>query len=103
MIAWVGVNVKGITGKLLANVLDEALITVNKNMIPFDTESPFVTSGIRIGAPAVTTRGMKEPEMIMIANWIADISENIEDKALIAKIKAEVIALTRHFPLPQFI
>jgi len=94
---------KGITGKLLANVLDEALITVNKNMIPFDPESPFVTSGIRIGAPAVTTRGMKEPEMITIANWIADISENIEDKALIAKIKAEVIALTRHFPLPQFI
>ena len=94
---------KGITGKLLANVLDEALITVNKNMIPFDTESPFVTSGIRIGAPAVTTRGMKEAEMVMIADWIADISENIEDKVMIAKIKAEVIALTRHFPLPQFI
>ncbi len=94
---------KGITGKLLSNKLDEALITVNKNMIPGDPETPFVTSGIRIGTPAVTTRGMGEAEMRVIANWIADISENIEDDAVIARVRAEVQELTRKFPLPQLV
>ena len=94
---------KGITGKLLSNVLDEALITVNKNMIPGDPESPFVTSGIRIGTPAVTTRGMGADEMVKIANWIADIAENYENEEVIQRVKAEVVELTRNFPLPQLV
>ncbi len=94
---------KGITGKLLSNVLDDALITVNKNMIPADPESPFVTSGIRIGTPAVTTRGMGETEMKQIANWIADIAENIDNEEVISRIREEVKTLTRNFPLPQLV
>lgn len=90
------------TGKIVATILDKAKITVNKNMIPFDPEKPFVTSGIRIGTPAVTTRGMKEAEMTKIADWINRAVAVQEDDAALAKIAEEVVALTRAFPLPQF-
>ena len=94
---------KGITGKIAATALDKADITVNKNMIPFDPESPFVTSGIRVGSPAVTTRGMKEPEMVRIAELIAKVIDNIDDETMPEKVAAEVFELTRPYPLPQFV
>ncbi|WP_322608085.1 ribose 5-phosphate isomerase B [Pontiella agarivorans] len=90
----------GVTGKDAAIALDKAAITVNKNAIPFDTKSPFVTSGIRIGTPAVTTRGMKEEEMVKIANFIKRAIRNADDDAVLAQIKEEVIALTAAFPIP---
>jgi glycine hydroxymethyltransferase len=90
----------GLTGKDAAEALDHAGITVNKNGIPFDKKSPFVTSGIRLGTPAMTTRGMKEPEMKQIAKWIGQILKAPEDTALQEKIRAEVIALTAGFPVP---
>jgi RpiB/LacA/LacB family sugar-phosphate isomerase len=89
----------GVTGKDAAIALDKAAITVNKNAIPFDTKSPFVTSGIRIGTPAVTTRGMKEPEMEKIAEFIKRAIRNSGNEAVLAQIKAEVIALTAAFPI----
>ncbi len=94
---------KGSTGKETAAVLDKAAITVNKNMIPFDTEKPFVTSGIRIGTPAVTTRGMKEAEMSKIAAWIEEAVLNKNDEKALSRIAAEVGMLSSQFPLPQFI
>lgn len=90
----------GLTGKDAAEALDHAGITVNKNGIPFDKKSPFVTSGIRLGTPAMTTRGMKEPEMKQIASWIGQILKNPEDTALQQRIRAEVITLTAGFPVP---
>ncbi|KAI4453389.1 serine hydroxymethyltransferase [Holotrichia oblita] len=87
----------GITGKDLEHLLDEAHITVNKNGIPFDTAGPFITSGIRIGTPAVTTRGMKEAEMITIAEIIADLIKNKE--AAVEKSAKKVLALTTKYPL----
>ena len=90
------------TGKEVALVLDKAAITVNKNMIPFDPEKPFVTSGVRIGTPAVTTRGMKEAEMQSIASFInRAVDAKADDKALV-QIAAEVKAFTRAFPMPHF-
>lgn len=86
-----------ITGKELEALLDEAHITVNKNAIPFDTRSPFITSGIRVGTPAVTTRGMKEEEMVIIGNCIADIIEKKE--AAIAQVSEIVGKLCEKFPL----
>ncbi|MBR5145033.1 MAG: serine hydroxymethyltransferase, partial [Clostridia bacterium] len=86
-----------ITGKELEHLLDEAHITVNKNGIPFDKESPFVTSGIRIGTPAVTTRGMKEPEMVIIGEIIADLIKNKEEA--LERSSAKVLKLTQDFPL----
>ncbi len=93
---------KGVTGKVVANGLDVAMITVNKNMIPFDPEKPFVTSGIRVGTPAVTTRGMKEPEMVKIADFINRAVAVIEDEQALKAIGEEVKAFTRNFPLPHF-
>lgn len=87
----------GVTGKELEHLLDEARITVNKNAIPNDPEKPFVTSGVRIGTPAVTTRGMKEEEMRQIGNMIADIIEQKE--AAIEKVKANVILLCKKYPI----
>lgn len=89
----------GLTGKVAEKVLDEAGITVNKNTIPFDQESPFVTSGIRIGTPAVTSRGFKEEEMKEIGKIIADLLKNHEDEAATASAKERVKALTDKFPL----
>ncbi len=93
---------KNTTGKIAAAALDKAGITVNKNLIPFDPESPFVTSGLRIGTPAVTTRGMKEPEMKRIAQWIGRVVDHVDDEQVQAAVRAEVAAFTRNYPLPCF-
>ncbi|WP_297444247.1 serine hydroxymethyltransferase [Desulfurobacterium sp.] len=90
---------KGITGKEAEAALGKANITVNKNTIPFDTRSPFVTSGIRIGTPAVTTRGIKEQEARRIAQLIATVLKNINDDAVIAKVREEVIEICGKHPL----
>lgn len=89
----------GLTGKVAEHVLDEVGITVNKNTIPYDQESPFVTSGIRIGTPAVTSRGFKEEEMKEIGKIIADLLKNHEDEAAHASAKERVKALTDKYPL----
>lgn len=90
----------GITGREAEKWLDAANITVNKNGIPFDTKGPFVTSGIRVGTPAVTTRGMGAKEMGMIAGFIVDVLKSKGDEKTIAKVKEEVLSLTKRFPLP---
>lgn len=90
---------KGLTGKAADAYLGQAHITVNKNAIPNDPESPFVTSGIRIGSPAITTRGFKEAEAAAVANLIADILDNPTDESVIAATKAKVHALTSRFPV----
>ena len=90
---------KGLTGKAAEHALDRAAITVNKNTVPRETQSPFVTSGIRIGTPAVTTRGMKEPEMRVIAGLIDRALARPEDDRGLAKIRGEVRELVRGFPL----
>ena len=93
------VSVKGLTGKDAAAALDLAGITVNKNLIPFDTKSPFQASGIRIGTPAVTTRGMKEGEMKQIAALIHEVLSAISDETVVASVRKKVLALTQRFPL----
>ena len=80
-------------------MLDEVGITVNKNTIPFDTESPFITSGVRIGTPAVTTRGFKEEEMKEIASIIAMLLKNHEDESVKEEAKKRVAAITDRYPL----
>ena len=90
---------KGITGKDLDAALDRANITVNKNAVPNDPQSPFVTSGIRIGTPSITTRGFGKAEAAQVAAWICDIIDNMEDEALVDKIKGEVKELCRRFPM----
>ena len=91
---------KGITGKDAAAALDAAGIIVNKNTIPFDTESPFKTSGIRVGTASVTTRGMKEPEMVKIGTWIADVLDDIANVEVQARVKREAAELVAGFPVP---
>ena len=88
-----------LTGKVAEQALDRAGITVNKNTVPKETQSPFVTSGIRIGTPAVTTRGMGEPEMVRIAELIDRVLAAPTDEGVLAAVKADVHALTRNFPL----
>ena len=88
-----------VTGKDLEAALGNAFITVNKNSVPNDPKSPFVTSGIRIGTPAVTRRGFKEKEVTQIADWISQIIKNIEDQNLISEIKEEVKTLCSNFPV----
>ena len=90
---------KNITGKDLEKVLGSVNITVNKNSVPNDPASPFVTSGIRIGTPAVTTRGFKEKEIIQVSNWICEIINNFDDEKLQNNIKKEVSNLTDNFPV----
>ncbi len=89
----------GLTGKVSEKALDKAGITVNKNTIPFDKNKPLIASGIRIGTPAVTTRGMKEKEMEEIAEYIVDALKHTEDDNYLAKIKEKVISLTDRFPM----
>jgi len=97
----VDVKSKGFTGKEVQDLLDAVRITLNKNMIPFDQEKPMVTSGVRIGTPSVTTRGMGEPEMKEIASLISEALECRLDEAKLSAIRGRVQALTRRFPLYQ--
>ncbi len=88
-----------ITGKKVENILVEADITINKNMVPFDSRSPFQTSGIRIGTPAVTTRGLKEEHVVKIVDFIDEVISNIDDEQAIAGVRKKVNALMGDFPL----
>ena len=90
---------QGITGKALDAALGAAHITVNKNAVPNDPQSPFITSGIRIGTPSITTRGFRELECAQVAGWICDIIENIEDHSIIAAVKTRVTDLCRSYPM----
>ncbi len=90
---------KNITGKLAENALEKADITVNKNMVPFDDKSPFVTSGMRVGTAAITSRGFKETEMQQIVDLIDEVLSNPEDEQNLSEIKVKVQALVRNFPL----
>lgn len=88
-----------ITGKQVENLLVKADITVNKNMVPFDSRSPFQTSGIRVGTPAITTRGLKEAHMPIIVDFIDEVITNINDEAVIAKVKKQVVDMMSAYPL----
>jgi glycine hydroxymethyltransferase len=90
---------RNLTGKVLEQALDRAAITVNKNTVPRETQSPFVTSGIRVGTPAVTTRGMRESEMVRIAELIDRVAKTPEDASVTGAVRAEVKEMTRAFPL----
>ncbi|HSI52917.1 MAG TPA: serine hydroxymethyltransferase, partial [Ramlibacter sp.] len=95
----VDLRAKGITGKEAEAVLGDAHMTINKNAIPNDPEKPMVTSGVRIGTPALTTRGFKEEEARMTANLVADVLDNPRDPANIAAVRERVNALTKRFPV----
>ena len=90
-----------LSGKDAEHALEEAGMTVNKNTVPAETRSPFVTSGLRIGTPALTTRGMKEPEMLRIAGWIADVVDAPTDQSGIEATRAEVEEMCAEFPIYQ--
>jgi glycine hydroxymethyltransferase len=90
---------RNVTGKAVEAALDKAGITVNKNTVPFETQSPFVTSGIRIGTPAVTTRGFGSDEMKKIAAWINDVVDNVENEKVLSRIRGEVLELCGKYPL----
>jgi glycine hydroxymethyltransferase len=98
----VNLTTKGLTGKAAEEMLGRANITTNKNGVPFDQESPFVTSGIRIGTAAITARGYGDAEAEKVATWIADILDNPEDEATIGRVKEEVSALNKEFPIYDF-
>jgi glycine hydroxymethyltransferase len=98
-LALVDVFSKKVTGKHAQSALENAGITVNKNAIPFDTNPPMVASGIRIGTPAVTTRGLREPQMELIARWISEVLHHLEDESVQKRIRSQVEALTEKFPL----
>jgi glycine hydroxymethyltransferase len=91
---------KNLSGKEAESMLDKAGLSTNKNMIPFDTRKPLDPSGLRIGTAAVTTRGMKEREMVKIATWINDVIDNRENETNIQKIKKEITAFSKKFPVP---
>lgn len=90
---------KGITGKEADAALGRANITVNKNSVPNDPRSPFVTSGLRLGTPAATTRGFKEREITLLSNWVADVLDNVHDETNISRVKTQVLLLCREFPV----
>ena len=91
---------RGVTGKIAERALDAAGITVNKNMIPFDTRAPLDPSGIRIGTPALTTRGMREAEMRSIAGWIGEVLSHPDDAAIQSRVRGQVLELGKQFPAP---
>jgi glycine hydroxymethyltransferase len=93
------VHSRGMTGRDAENALEHAGITVNKNAIPFDPNPPMKAGGIRVGSPAVTTRGMREPEMVQIANWMAEVLAHIGDTAVQTRVRGEVAALAARFPM----
>jgi len=94
---------RGLTGRVMEQALDKAGLTVNKNAVPFDPQPPMVTSGIRLGTPAVTTRGFGPGEMVKIAEWIGRVARNPDDEAEISGIKGEIAELCKAFPLyPDF-
>ena len=95
----VNLTTKGVTGKAAEAALDRAGITVNKNAVPFDTQSPFVTSGIRVGTPAATTRGFGEDDMKLIARWIDRVVRNVENDKEIEAVRAEVLEACGNHPL----
>ena len=90
---------KNITGKDADAALGRANITVNKNTVPNDTRSPFVTSGLRLGSPASTTRGFKEVEMRMVANWIADVLDSLGDESVVDTVRGQVKTLCARYPV----
>jgi glycine hydroxymethyltransferase len=90
---------KGITGKLADATLGRAHITVNKNAVPNDPQSPFVTSGIRIGTPAVTTRGFTEADCITLADWIGDVIDEPDNEAVIERVREQATQLCRRYPV----
>ena len=90
---------KGLTGKEVDASLGRANITVNKNAVPNDPQSPFVTSGIRIGTPSITTRGFDEADSKQVAHWCCDIMDNMGDDAVIERVKGEVLTLCKSRPL----
>jgi glycine hydroxymethyltransferase len=96
----VDVASRNLTGKLAEHALDAAGITVNKNMIPFDTRQPLDPSGVRIGTPALTTRGMREPEMRAIAGWIGEVLAQPEDSSTQERVRGQVHELCQQFPAP---
>jgi glycine hydroxymethyltransferase len=95
----VDINSRGLTGSVAQPALDRAGITVNKNSIPFDPLPPLKASGIRMGTPAVTTRGMREPEMEKIAGWIAEVLDHIGDASVEQRVRGEVASFAANFPL----
>ena len=95
----VDVRPLGLTGKQAEETLDKAGITVNKNTIPFDPQKPFIASGIRIGTPAITSRGMKEPEMEQIGEFIYDVLSHIDDDKTVKSVREKVAKLCRNFPI----
>ncbi len=90
---------KGITGKAADAALGAANITVNKNAVPNDPQSPFVTSGIRIGTPAITTRGFREAEARELAGWMCDILDDITNQGMIEAVRGKVLAICKRFPV----
>lgn len=90
---------QGLTGKDAEAALGAANITVNKNAVPDDPQSPFVTSGIRLGTPAVTTRGFKEEEITLLADWLCDVLDSVNDESVIANVKSQVLDLCKRFPV----
>jgi glycine hydroxymethyltransferase len=95
----VNLQEKGITGKEADALLGLANITANKNTVPNDPLSPFITSGIRIGTPAVTTRGFLEPEVVQVATWICDLLDNPQDLSLQQSVKEDAHLLCQQFPV----
>ena len=90
---------KGVTGKLAEQSLGRAHITVNKNMVPFDTRSPFVTSGMRVGTPAVTTRGLVEEDMVQLVEWMDAVIQSPENESVIQQVGDAVRAKLEAYPL----
>ena len=90
---------KGLTGKAADAALGAAHITVNKNAVPNDPQSPFVTSGIRIGTPAITTRGLREGEAMLLAEWICDVLDRADDTQVQSRVRDQVAQLCRRFPV----